>query len=152
MIYPSWNIIKEHLKWGNFPLYILSLSLSLSLSKDQSLYETAVSLSVTPEKSLYIILYGSPLSRLSTHTHNYCFLSSRVKNIDATKFNTVSFYMEGHSRYIYVLCVYFPGPSDKCVIEGNDCTIVSDLSKITLQKNTDTSGECIYCIRFNLFF
>ncbi|ROI81801.1 Poly(A) RNA polymerase, mitochondrial [Anabarilius grahami] len=30
------------------------------------------------------------------------------------------------------------GPSDKCVIEGNDCTIVSDLSKITLQKNTDT--------------
>ncbi|XP_056326042.1 poly(A) RNA polymerase, mitochondrial [Danio aesculapii] len=30
------------------------------------------------------------------------------------------------------------GPSDKCVIEGNDCTIVSDLSKIALQKNTDT--------------
>uniref|UniRef100_A0A8C1YBU7 Mitochondrial poly(A) polymerase n=1 Tax=Cyprinus carpio TaxID=7962 RepID=A0A8C1YBU7_CYPCA len=30
------------------------------------------------------------------------------------------------------------GPSDKCVIEGNDCTIVSDLSKITLQQNTDT--------------
>ncbi|XP_066520752.1 poly(A) RNA polymerase, mitochondrial [Hoplias malabaricus] len=30
------------------------------------------------------------------------------------------------------------GPSDKCVIEGNDCTIVSDLSKIKLQGNTDT--------------
>ncbi|XP_043085379.1 LOW QUALITY PROTEIN: poly(A) RNA polymerase, mitochondrial [Puntigrus tetrazona] len=30
------------------------------------------------------------------------------------------------------------GPSDKCVIEGNDCTIVSDLSKITLKQNTDT--------------
>uniref|UniRef100_A0A671SV62 Poly(A) RNA polymerase, mitochondrial-like n=1 Tax=Sinocyclocheilus anshuiensis TaxID=1608454 RepID=A0A671SV62_9TELE len=30
------------------------------------------------------------------------------------------------------------GPSDKCDIEGNDCTIVSDLSKITLQQNTGT--------------
>uniref|UniRef100_A0AAR2KBL8 RL domain-containing protein n=1 Tax=Pygocentrus nattereri TaxID=42514 RepID=A0AAR2KBL8_PYGNA len=30
------------------------------------------------------------------------------------------------------------GPSDKCVIEENDCTIVSDLSKIKLQGNTDT--------------
>ncbi|KAK1794072.1 hypothetical protein P4O66_010975, partial [Electrophorus voltai] len=30
------------------------------------------------------------------------------------------------------------GPSDKCIIEGNDCTIVSDLSKIKLEKNTDT--------------
>ncbi|XP_056627919.1 poly(A) RNA polymerase, mitochondrial isoform X2 [Triplophysa dalaica] len=30
------------------------------------------------------------------------------------------------------------GPSDKCVIEGNDCTIVSDVSKITMQNNTDT--------------
>ncbi|KAG9267965.1 poly(A) RNA polymerase, mitochondrial [Astyanax mexicanus] len=30
------------------------------------------------------------------------------------------------------------GPSDKCVIEGNDCTMVTDLSKITLQQNTDT--------------
>ncbi|KAB5555680.1 hypothetical protein PHYPO_G00036890 [Pangasianodon hypophthalmus] len=29
-------------------------------------------------------------------------------------------------------------PSDQCIIEGNDCTIVSDLSKIKLQKNTDT--------------
>ncbi|XP_072523476.1 poly(A) RNA polymerase, mitochondrial [Salminus brasiliensis] len=29
-------------------------------------------------------------------------------------------------------------PSDKCVIEGNDCTIVSDLSKIKLEENTDT--------------
>ncbi|KAG1931838.1 poly(A) RNA polymerase, mitochondrial [Pimephales promelas] len=35
------------------------------------------------------------------------------------------------------------GPSDKCVIEGNDCTIVSDLSKITLQKNTDTSAKLL---------
>ncbi len=51
--------------------------------------------------------------------------------------------MEGHLNYIYVLCVcvHFPGPSDKFVIEGNDCTIVSDLSKITLQQNTDTLGE-----------
>ncbi|XP_055032102.1 poly(A) RNA polymerase, mitochondrial [Misgurnus anguillicaudatus] len=30
------------------------------------------------------------------------------------------------------------GASDKCVIESNDCTIVSDLSKITVQNNTDT--------------
>ncbi|KAM9463087.1 poly(A) RNA polymerase, mitochondrial [Clarias gariepinus] len=29
-------------------------------------------------------------------------------------------------------------PADQCIIEGNDCTIVSDLSKIKLQKNTDT--------------
>ncbi|XP_030630842.1 poly(A) RNA polymerase, mitochondrial [Chanos chanos] len=28
--------------------------------------------------------------------------------------------------------------SDKCVIEGNDCTIVSDLSKIKLQNNTES--------------
>ncbi|XP_073684759.1 poly(A) RNA polymerase, mitochondrial [Garra rufa] len=39
--------------------------------------------------------------------------------------------------------VLFPGPSDKCVIEGNDCTIVSDLSKITLQHNTDTSEKLL---------
>ncbi|KAF4084959.1 hypothetical protein AMELA_G00111920 [Ameiurus melas] len=29
-------------------------------------------------------------------------------------------------------------PSDRCIIEGNDCTIVSDLSKIQLQENSDT--------------
>ncbi|XP_036377974.1 poly(A) RNA polymerase, mitochondrial [Megalops cyprinoides] len=30
------------------------------------------------------------------------------------------------------------GPLDKCVIEGNDCTFVSDFSKIKLEKNTET--------------
>ncbi|XP_076855683.1 poly(A) RNA polymerase, mitochondrial [Brachyhypopomus gauderio] len=30
------------------------------------------------------------------------------------------------------------GPSDKCIIEGNDCTIVSDLSKIKQESNTET--------------
>ncbi|KAG5268272.1 hypothetical protein AALO_G00210680 [Alosa alosa] len=29
-------------------------------------------------------------------------------------------------------------PADKCVIEGNDCTIVSDLSKIQLEANTES--------------
>ncbi|KAL2085823.1 hypothetical protein ACEWY4_019143 [Coilia grayii] len=28
-------------------------------------------------------------------------------------------------------------PADKCVIEGNDCTIVSDLTKIQLEQNTE---------------
>ncbi|XP_051968261.1 poly(A) RNA polymerase, mitochondrial [Xyrauchen texanus] len=35
------------------------------------------------------------------------------------------------------------GPSDKCVIEENDCTIVSDLSKIALQNNTDTLAKLL---------
>ncbi|XP_062859760.1 poly(A) RNA polymerase, mitochondrial isoform X2 [Trichomycterus rosablanca] len=30
------------------------------------------------------------------------------------------------------------GPSDKCIIEGNDCMIVTDLNKIDLQNNTDS--------------
>lgn len=34
------------------------------------------------------------------------------------------------------------GPADKSVIEGNDCTFVSDFGKIPLQSNTETLGEC----------
>lgn len=33
------------------------------------------------------------------------------------------------------------GPADKSVIEGNDCTFVSDFRKIQLQSNTETLGE-----------
>lgn len=52
-----------------------------------------------------------------------------------------------HYIYIHIhhsltaLCVYFLDPSDQCIIEGNDCTIVSDLSKIKLQENSDTLGK-----------
>lgn len=47
---------------------------------------------------------------------------------------------------VFALCVFFLDPSDHCIIEGNDCTIVSDLSKIKLQKNTDTLGmESLNC-------
>ncbi|XP_074549720.1 poly(A) RNA polymerase, mitochondrial [Halichoeres trimaculatus] len=35
------------------------------------------------------------------------------------------------------------GPADKSVIEGNDCTFVSDFSKIQLQSNTETLGELL---------
>ncbi|XP_047424847.1 poly(A) RNA polymerase, mitochondrial [Mugil cephalus] len=35
------------------------------------------------------------------------------------------------------------GPADKCAIEGNDCTMVSDLSKIRLQNNTDTQEQLL---------
>lgn len=33
------------------------------------------------------------------------------------------------------------GPEDKSVIEDNDCTFVSDFSKIRLESNTETLGE-----------
>lgn len=33
------------------------------------------------------------------------------------------------------------GLADKCIIDGNDCTFVSDYSKIQLQSNTETLGE-----------
>ncbi|KAJ3611296.1 hypothetical protein NHX12_021312 [Muraenolepis orangiensis] len=35
------------------------------------------------------------------------------------------------------------GPADKSVIEGNDCTFVSDLSRITLQDNTETLEQLL---------
>ncbi|XP_008300829.1 poly(A) RNA polymerase, mitochondrial isoform X2 [Stegastes partitus] len=35
------------------------------------------------------------------------------------------------------------GPADKCVIEGNDCTFVSDFSKIQLQSNTETLEQLL---------
>lgn len=34
-----------------------------------------------------------------------------------------------------------PDPADKSVIEGNDCTFVSDFTKIQLPTNSDTLGE-----------
>ncbi|XP_035509330.1 poly(A) RNA polymerase, mitochondrial [Morone saxatilis] len=36
------------------------------------------------------------------------------------------------------------GPTDKSVIEGNDCTFVSDLSKIQLQRNTETLDQLLH--------
>ncbi|XP_038579830.1 poly(A) RNA polymerase, mitochondrial [Micropterus salmoides] len=36
------------------------------------------------------------------------------------------------------------GPADKSVIEGNDCTFVSDISKIQLQSNTETLEKLLY--------
>ncbi|XP_034028324.1 poly(A) RNA polymerase, mitochondrial [Thalassophryne amazonica] len=36
------------------------------------------------------------------------------------------------------------GPADKMVIEGNDCTFVSDSSKIQLQKNTETLEQLLF--------
>lgn len=44
---------------------------------------------------------------------------------------------DAHSSALFVLL----GPADKCAIEGNDCTFVSDLSKIELHKNSDTLGQ-----------
>ncbi|XP_010883903.1 poly(A) RNA polymerase, mitochondrial isoform X2 [Esox lucius] len=35
------------------------------------------------------------------------------------------------------------GPLDKCVIDGNDCTFVSDVSKIRLQDNTETLEQLL---------
>ncbi|XP_070784370.1 poly(A) RNA polymerase, mitochondrial [Enoplosus armatus] len=42
------------------------------------------------------------------------------------------------------------GPADKSVIEGNDCTFVSDFSKIQLQGNTDTL-EQLLCEFFEFY-
>ncbi|XP_028288542.1 poly(A) RNA polymerase, mitochondrial isoform X1 [Parambassis ranga] len=42
------------------------------------------------------------------------------------------------------------GPEDKCVIEGNDCTFVSDFSKIRLQSNTETL-EKLLCEFFEFY-
>ncbi|XP_033494106.1 poly(A) RNA polymerase, mitochondrial [Epinephelus lanceolatus] len=42
------------------------------------------------------------------------------------------------------------GPADKCVIEGNDCTFVSDFSKIQLQSNTETL-EQLLCEFFEFY-
>ncbi|XP_068438018.1 poly(A) RNA polymerase, mitochondrial isoform X2 [Clinocottus analis] len=36
------------------------------------------------------------------------------------------------------------GPADKSVIEGNDCTFVSDFSKIRLQSNTQTQEKLLW--------
>ncbi len=98
---------------------------------------------MTPVKysgSGYVTLCVSPLSWLSTHTIG--FLSARVKDSDTTIVRQNPFlYGRPLKLYLCFVCVHFPGPSDKFVIEGNDCTIVSDLSKITLQQNTDTLGE-----------
>lgn len=89
------------------------------------------------------------------YTHTVVFLSARVKDSDATIVIQNPF-LYGRSLKLYscFVCVHFQGPSDKCVIEGNDCTIVSDLSKITLQQNTDTLGELsswiVFIIHTNL--
>lgn len=45
-----------------------------------------------------------------------------------------------HNFVCLVLWLYSLEPSDQCIVEGNDCTIVSDLGKIKLQKNTETLG------------
>ncbi len=80
------------------------------------------------------------------------FLSARVKDRDTTIVILNQFlYGRPLKLYLCFVCVYFPGPSDKCVIEGNDCTIVSDLSKITLQQNTDTLGEWSSWIVFIIY-
>uniref|UniRef100_A0A3Q3K9L0 RL domain-containing protein n=1 Tax=Monopterus albus TaxID=43700 RepID=A0A3Q3K9L0_MONAL len=42
------------------------------------------------------------------------------------------------------------GPADKSVIEGNDCTFVSDFSKIQLQTNTETL-ERLLCEFFDFY-
>lgn len=42
------------------------------------------------------------------------------------------------------------GPADKSVIEGNDCTFVSDFSKIQLQSNTETL-EQLLCEFFEFY-
>ncbi|XP_053198444.1 poly(A) RNA polymerase, mitochondrial [Scomber japonicus] len=42
------------------------------------------------------------------------------------------------------------GPADKCMIEGNDCTFVSDFSKIQLQSNTETL-EQLLCEFFEFY-
>ncbi|XP_056290311.1 poly(A) RNA polymerase, mitochondrial isoform X2 [Pseudoliparis swirei] len=42
------------------------------------------------------------------------------------------------------------GPTDKSVIEGNDCTFVSDFSKIQLQSNTETL-EKLLCEFFEFY-
>ncbi|XP_059182551.1 poly(A) RNA polymerase, mitochondrial [Centropristis striata] len=42
------------------------------------------------------------------------------------------------------------GPADKNVIEGNDCTFVSDISKIQLQSNTETLEQLLR--EFFLFY
>ncbi|XP_044032638.1 poly(A) RNA polymerase, mitochondrial [Siniperca chuatsi] len=42
------------------------------------------------------------------------------------------------------------GPADKSVIEGNDCTFVSDFSKIKLQRNTETL-EQLLCEFFEFY-
>lgn len=44
-----------------------------------------------------------------------------------------------HLQFIPALAL--KGPADKSMIEGNDCTFVSDFSKIQLQSNTETLGE-----------
>lgn len=36
------------------------------------------------------------------------------------------------------------GPSDKCVIDGNDCTFISDFNKIQLQRNTETLEQLLF--------
>ncbi len=80
------------------------------------------------------------------------FLSARVKDRDTTIVIQNPFlYGRPLKLYLCFVCVHFPGPSDKCVIEGNDCTIVSDLSKITLQQNTDTLGEWSSWIVFIIY-
>ncbi|XP_068160687.1 poly(A) RNA polymerase, mitochondrial [Antennarius striatus] len=42
------------------------------------------------------------------------------------------------------------GPSDQSVIEGQDCTFVSDVTKIPLQSNTETL-ECLLCGFFDFY-
>ncbi|XP_041670674.1 poly(A) RNA polymerase, mitochondrial [Cheilinus undulatus] len=42
------------------------------------------------------------------------------------------------------------GPTDKCVIESNDCTFVTDFSKIQLQSNTETL-EKLLCEFFEFY-
>ncbi|XP_041824897.1 poly(A) RNA polymerase, mitochondrial isoform X2 [Melanotaenia boesemani] len=42
------------------------------------------------------------------------------------------------------------GPADKCVIDGNNCTFVSDFSKIQLQSNTETL-EQLLCDFFEFY-
>lgn len=47
-------------------------------------------------------------------------------------------------RHLPCLPAFIPqGPADKSVIEGNDCTFVSDFDRIQLQNNTETLGESV---------
>lgn len=45
------------------------------------------------------------------------------------------------TQYLIVLTQPTQGPADECTIEGNDCTFVSDLSRIQLKSNEETLGE-----------
>lgn len=55
-------------------------------------------------------------------------------------------------EHSYSLRLPLPGPKDKSIIEGNDCTFVSDLTKVKLQENSDSLGEWVSHSDFTVLF